>query len=191
MGIIVAVFVAIIVLLVGVIVVIISRHKKARRSDILGTLPHSMHQDSLTMDKRMNYNIKVSGLSIPSSVLFCSVPVCAYSCLAVRVSAAPQMAMDDNESIDKSSLYHEPFNVNMYTSAASGCSLNEMQRHHVTPDYTGRFPHPERERGRRRTLHCIRNWFCALTSVVGVSHDLPTPLIGYPGWSFNGTRTTL
>ena len=45
--------------------------------------------------------------------------------------------MDDNESIDKSSLYHEPFNVNMYTSAASGCSLNDMQRHHVTPDYTG------------------------------------------------------
>lgn len=45
--------------------------------------------------------------------------------------------MDDNESIDKSSLYHEPFNVNMYTSAASGCSLNDLQRHHVTPDYTG------------------------------------------------------
>lgn len=46
--------------------------------------------------------------------------------------------MDDNESIDKSSLYHEPFNVNMYTSAASGCSLNDLQRHHVTPDYTGK-----------------------------------------------------
>lgn len=45
--------------------------------------------------------------------------------------------MDDNESIDKSSLYHEPFNVNMYTSAASGCTLNDMQRLHVTPDYTG------------------------------------------------------
>lgn len=45
--------------------------------------------------------------------------------------------MEDNESIDKSSLYHEPFNVNMYTSAASGCSLNDMQRHHITPDYTG------------------------------------------------------
>lgn len=48
-----------------------------------------------------------------------------------------QVAMDDNESIDKSSLYHEPFNVNMYTSAASGCTLNDMQRHHITPDYTG------------------------------------------------------
>lgn len=48
--------------------------------------------------------------------------------------------MDDNESIDKSSLYHEPFNVNMYTSAASGCSLNDLQRHHVTPDYTGMYP---------------------------------------------------
>lgn len=47
--------------------------------------------------------------------------------------------MDDSESMDKSSLYHEPFNVNMYTSAASGCSLNEMQRHHVTPDYTGKW----------------------------------------------------
>lgn len=46
--------------------------------------------------------------------------------------------MDDNESIDKSSLYHEPFNVNMYTSAASGCTLNDLQRgHHITPDYTG------------------------------------------------------
>lgn len=61
-GVLVAVFVAIIVLLVFVIVVIISRHKKARHSDILGTLPHSLHQDSLTIDKRMNYNIKVSHL---------------------------------------------------------------------------------------------------------------------------------
>lgn len=55
-------------------------------------------------------------------------------------SSAQKMAMDDNESMDKSSLYHEPFNVNMYTSAASGCSINEMQqRHHVTPDYTGKW----------------------------------------------------
>lgn len=47
--------------------------------------------------------------------------------------------MDDNESIDKSSLYHEPFNVNMYTSAASGCTMNDIQRHHhITPDYTGK-----------------------------------------------------
>lgn len=46
--------------------------------------------------------------------------------------------MDDNESsIDKNSLYHEPFNVNMYTSAASACSMNDLQRQHVTPDYTG------------------------------------------------------
>lgn len=48
--------------------------------------------------------------------------------------------MDDNESIDKSSLYHEPFNVNMYTSAASGCTMNDVQRHHITPDYTGKKP---------------------------------------------------
>lgn len=48
--------------------------------------------------------------------------------------------MDDNESsIDKNSLYHEPFNVNMYTSAASACSMNDLQRQHVTPDYTGEF----------------------------------------------------
>jgi discoidin domain receptor family protein 2 len=45
--------------------------------------------------------------------------------------------MDDNESIDKSSLYHEPFNVNMYTSPASGCLNDMQQRLHVTPDYTG------------------------------------------------------
>lgn len=45
--------------------------------------------------------------------------------------------MDDDESIDKNTLYHEPFNVNMYTSAASGCSLNDLQRQHITPDYTG------------------------------------------------------
>ena len=54
-----------------------------------------------------------------------------------RMNTNFKVSMDDNESIDKSSLYHEPFNVNMYTSAASGCTLNDLQRHHVTPDYTG------------------------------------------------------
>jgi len=55
-----------------------------------------------------------------------------------RLNSNFKVSMDDNESIDKSSLYHEPFNVNMYTSAASGCTLNDMQqRLHVTPDYTG------------------------------------------------------
>ncbi|XP_070506947.1 discoidin domain-containing receptor 2 isoform X2 [Chironomus tepperi] len=54
-----------------------------------------------------------------------------------RLNSNFKVSMDDNESIDKSSLYHEPFNVNMYTSAASGCTLNDMQqRLHVTPDYT-------------------------------------------------------
>ncbi|CAD7086290.1 unnamed protein product [Hermetia illucens] len=53
-----------------------------------------------------------------------------------RLNSNMKVSMEDNESIDKSSLYHEPFNVNMYTSAASGCSLNDLQRHHVTPDYT-------------------------------------------------------
>lgn len=56
-----------------------------------------------------------------------------------RMNTNFKVSMDDNESIDKSSLYHEPFNVNMYTSAASGCTLNDLQRHHVTPDYTGEF----------------------------------------------------
>ncbi|ETN63069.1 hypothetical protein AND_005228 [Anopheles darlingi] len=53
-----------------------------------------------------------------------------------RLNSNFKVSIDDNESIDKSSLYHEPFNVNMYTSAASGCSMNDMQRHHITPDYT-------------------------------------------------------
>ncbi|XP_017079537.2 LOW QUALITY PROTEIN: discoidin domain-containing receptor tyrosine kinase B [Drosophila eugracilis] len=44
---------------------------------------------------------------------------------------------DDNESsIDKNSLYHEPYNTNMYTSAASACPMNDLQRQHVAPDYT-------------------------------------------------------
>lgn len=91
-GIIVAVFVAIIVLLVGVIVVIISRHKKARRSDILGTLPHSMHQDSLTMDKRMNYNIKVSGLSFPQ---------CSYRVFMHRHSCFCSPDGDGRQRVDR------------------------------------------------------------------------------------------
>ncbi|XP_043064703.1 discoidin domain-containing receptor 2 [Drosophila ficusphila] len=45
--------------------------------------------------------------------------------------------MDDNESsIDKNSLYHEPFNANMYASAASARPLDDLQRQHVSPDYT-------------------------------------------------------
>lgn len=58
-----------------------------------------------------------------------------------RLNSNFKVSMDDNESIDKSSLYHEPFNVNMYTSAASGCTLNDMQQRlaHVTPDYTGEY----------------------------------------------------
>lgn len=58
----------------------------------------------------------------------------------ISLTFRPQVVttMDDNESsIDKNSLYHEPFNVNMYTSAASACSMNDLQRQHVTPDYTG------------------------------------------------------
>jgi discoidin domain receptor family member 2 len=54
-----------------------------------------------------------------------------------RLNSNFKVSMDDNESIDKSSLYHEPFNVNMYTSPASGCLNDMQQRLHVTPDYTG------------------------------------------------------
>ncbi|XP_055709689.1 discoidin domain-containing receptor 2 [Phlebotomus papatasi] len=103
-GVIIAILTTIILLLIAIILFIIAKNKRNRRADVLGTMPHSLHQDGLNVDKRAASNIK--------------------------------MAMDDSESIDKSSLYHEPFNVNMYTSAASGCSLNDMQRHHVTPDYT-------------------------------------------------------
>lgn len=99
----------IILILIAVILVIVSKNKRTRTAAVLNALQHNQYSDGLGIDKRLNSNFKVS--------------------------------MDDNESIDKSSLYHEPFNVNMshmYTSAASGCTLNDMQqRLHVTPDYTG------------------------------------------------------
>lgn len=85
-GIIVAVFVAIILILVGVIVVIITRHKKASRSDMLGTLPHTLHQDSLTIDKRMNYNIKVSAVNDGSraqiTVVFSTFTRCRWTTMS-------------------------------------------------------------------------------------------------------------
>lgn len=46
--------------------------------------------------------------------------------------------MDDSDSIGKNSLYHEPFNVNMYTSGVNGyAAVNDLQCN-MTPDYTGK-----------------------------------------------------
>ncbi|EDS35364.1 discoidin domain receptor [Culex quinquefasciatus] len=113
-GVIIAVLTTIILLLIAIIMFIVARNKRTRTAAVLDALQHNLHTDSLGIDKRLNSNFKF----IPRNII-------------ARVS------IDDNESIDKSSLYHEPFNVNMYTSAASGCSMNDMQRHHITPDYTG------------------------------------------------------
>ncbi|XP_055850149.1 discoidin domain-containing receptor 2-like isoform X2 [Episyrphus balteatus] len=109
-GAIIAILTTIILLLVAAILLIIAKNKRARGSNVLDAFQHTFNPDSLGADKRLNINMK-------NCHLF-------------------QVAMDDSESIDKNSLYHEPFNVNMYTSAASGCSMNDLQRHHVTPDYT-------------------------------------------------------
>ncbi|XP_037881946.1 discoidin domain-containing receptor 2, partial [Glossina fuscipes] len=109
-GVIITVLTTIILLLVAIILLIIARNKRARgRGNVLDAFQHNFNPDTLggVDNKRMNGN----------------------SMKAVTMEP-------DNESIDKSSLYHEPFNVNMYTSAASGCSMNEMQRQHLTPDYT-------------------------------------------------------
>ncbi|XP_067620630.1 discoidin domain-containing receptor 2-like [Eurosta solidaginis] len=107
-GFIFAVLVAIILVLVVVILLIVIRNKRGRGGNVLDAFQHNFNPETLGgADKRLN------------------------------CSGMKAVTMDnDSESIDKSSLYHEPFNVNMYTSAASGCSMNEMQRQHVTPDYT-------------------------------------------------------
>uniref|UniRef100_A0A1A9VCG2 Protein kinase domain-containing protein n=1 Tax=Glossina austeni TaxID=7395 RepID=A0A1A9VCG2_GLOAU len=110
-GVIITVLTTIILLLVAIILLIIARNKRARgRGNVLDAFQHNFNPDTLggVDNKRMNGNS-----------------------MKQAVTMEP-----DNESIDKSSLYHEPFNVNMYTSAASGCSMNEMQRQHLTPDYT-------------------------------------------------------
>ncbi|XP_054744294.1 discoidin domain-containing receptor 2 [Anastrepha obliqua] len=107
-GFIFAILVAIILVLVIVILLIVIRNKRGRGGNVLDAFQHNFNPDTLGgADKRLNCN------------------------------GMKAVTMDnDSESIDKSSLYHEPFNVNMYTSAASGCSMNDMQRQHVTPDYT-------------------------------------------------------
>ncbi|XP_037957369.1 discoidin domain-containing receptor 2 [Teleopsis dalmanni] len=106
-GVIITVLTTIILLLVVVILLIIARNKRGRGSNVLDAFQHNFNPDTLGgADKRLNCN----GMKV--------------------------VTVDDNESIDKSSLYHEPFNMNMYTSAASGCSMNDLQRQHITPDYT-------------------------------------------------------
>lgn len=58
-----------------------------------------------------------------------------HSPLPARISF--QASVDDNDSIGKNSLYHEPFNVNMYTSGVNGyAAVNDLQCN-MTPDYTG------------------------------------------------------
>ncbi|XP_030377793.1 discoidin domain-containing receptor 2 [Scaptodrosophila lebanonensis] len=110
-GVIITVLATIILLLVAAILLIIARNKRGRgRGNVLDAFQHNFNPDTLGgVEKRLNGNV---GLKVVTT-------------------------MDDNESsIDKNSLYHEPYNVNMYTSAASGCSMNDLQRQHVTPDYT-------------------------------------------------------
>ncbi|XP_055385596.1 discoidin domain-containing receptor 2-like isoform X2 [Condylostylus longicornis] len=118
-GVIIAALTTIILLLVAIILFIIAKNRRARGSNVLDAFQHNFNSDGLGVDKRINSNMKVKLAYNEKNLVF-----------------KKDVTMDDNESIDKSSLYHEPFNVNMYTSAASGCSLNDLQRHHVTPDYT-------------------------------------------------------
>lgn len=131
-GVVIALLTSIILLLVAAIMFIVARNKRTPRPEVLNSLQHNFNQDTLRLglDKRGNNHMKVSLTQQPSAHIFH---------VHTSVSVLIQVSMDDNESIDKSSLYHEPFNVNlnMYTSAASGCSLNDLQRQHVTPDYTG------------------------------------------------------
>ncbi|XP_030556117.1 discoidin domain-containing receptor 2 [Drosophila novamexicana] len=110
-GVIITVLATIILFLVVIILLIIARNKRGRgRGNVLDAFQHNFNPDTLGgVDKRLNGNGVLKVVT----------------------------TMDDNESsIDKNSLYHEPFNVNMYTSAASACSMNDLQRQHVTPDYT-------------------------------------------------------
>ncbi|KAH8334618.1 hypothetical protein KR059_012409 [Drosophila kikkawai] len=110
-GVIITVLATIIMLLVAIILLIVARNKRARgRGNVLDAFQHNFNPDTLGgVDKRLNGNGVLKVVT----------------------------TMDDNESsIDKNSLYHEPFNVNMYTSAASACSMNDLQRQHVSPEYT-------------------------------------------------------
>jgi hypothetical protein len=54
-----------------------------------------------------------------------------------------QVSVEDPAEVDKSALYHEPYNVNMYS--AQGCKTQQSkelhQRHPSSPDYTGESIH--------------------------------------------------
>ncbi|XP_037731519.1 uncharacterized protein LOC119562399 isoform X1 [Drosophila subpulchrella] len=107
-GVVIVVLTTIIILLVAIILFIISRAKRARGSNVLDAFQYSFNPNTLggNVDKHRH-----NGNSIKASV-------------------------DDNDSIGKNSLYHEPFNVNMYTSGVNGyAAVNDFQCN-MTPDYT-------------------------------------------------------
>ncbi|KAI8038185.1 hypothetical protein M5D96_008874 [Drosophila gunungcola] len=107
-GVVIVVLTTIIILLVAIILFIVSRTKRARGSNVLDAFQYSFNPNTLggNGDKH-----RPNGNSIKASV-------------------------DDNDSIGKNSLYHEPFNVNMYTSGVNGyAAVNDLQCN-MTPDYT-------------------------------------------------------
>ncbi|XP_068151340.1 uncharacterized protein smal [Drosophila tropicalis] len=107
-GVVIVVLTTIIILLVAIILFIVSRTKRARGSNVLDAFQYSFNPNTLggNVDKH-----RPNGNSIKASV-------------------------DDNDSIGKNSLYHEPFNVNMYTSGVNGyAAVNDLQCN-MTPDYT-------------------------------------------------------
>ncbi|XP_073823339.1 smoke alarm isoform X1 [Musca autumnalis] len=107
-GVVIVVLTTIIILLVAIILFIVSRTKRARGSNVLDAFQYSFNPNTLggNVDKH-----RPNGTGIKASV-------------------------DDNDSIGKNSLYHEPFNVNMYTSGVNGyAAVNDLQCN-MTPDYT-------------------------------------------------------
>ncbi|TDG47247.1 hypothetical protein AWZ03_006378 [Drosophila navojoa] len=107
-GVVIVVLTTIIILLVAIILFIVARTKRARGSNVLDAFQYSFNPNTLggNVDKH-----RPNGNSIKASV-------------------------DDNDSIGKNSLYHEPFNVNMYTSGVNGyAAVNDLQCN-MTPDYT-------------------------------------------------------
>ncbi|XP_036321548.1 uncharacterized protein LOC118735725 [Rhagoletis pomonella] len=107
-GIVIVILTVIIIFLVGAIFCIVTRTKRARGSNVLDAFQYSFNPNTLggNVDKH-----RPNGGGIKASV-------------------------DDNDSIGKNSLYHEPFNVNMYTSGVNGyAAVNDLQCN-MTPDYT-------------------------------------------------------
>ncbi|KAH8298163.1 hypothetical protein KR018_010084 [Drosophila ironensis] len=107
-GVVIVVLTTIIILLVAIILFIVSRTKRARGSNVLDAFQYSFNPNTLggSADKH-----RPNGNGIKAS-------------------------NDDNDSIGKNSLYHEPFNVNMYTSGVNGyAAVNDLQCN-MTPDYT-------------------------------------------------------